>query len=274
MEYNGSDRIDTGQLSISKRWEGGLSIVASYTQSKATEKVGRRNGFDEKLEERTSSDDRPKRASVGASIPIPVGHGRKWGSTWSSILDAFFGGWNISLSYQYQDGFPLTATTNGIATGWPQLYFDPSCSFGDLRMKKVGSKNPQGQIYGLDVPAWDTYCFYFHDSAVQTNGVDDPKKQRADPRIALGTANARYNPTILDSMRTPVLYLLDLGLSKWFDLGAGVQLQIRIDAINAINYTAFWPEANTLNPRNANFGIFTSQRNNPRDIQLGGRITF
>jgi hypothetical protein len=189
-------------------------------------------------------------------------------------LDAIFGGWNISLSYQYQDGFPLTTTTNGIPVGWPQLYFDPNCSFKDLKVGSVGSRNSQGKIIGLDVPAWDTSCFYFHDAAVQTNGVDDPAKQRADPRIAVGTANARYNPTILDNMRMPPLHLLDLGLSKWFDFGAGVQLQVRIDAINAINYTAYWWETNTLNPRNANFGKFTSQRNNPRDIQLGARLTF
>jgi hypothetical protein len=274
VEYNGSDKFNAGQLSISKRFQNGLSILASYTQSKATEKMTRRNGFDAELEERTSPDDRPKRASVGATVPIPVGKGRKWGSTWHGVLDAIFGGWNISLSYQYQDGFPMTTTTNGIPVGWPQLYFDPNCSFGDLKVGNVGSRNSQGKIIGLDVPAWDTACFYFHDSAVQTNGVDDPAKQRADPRIAVGTANARYNPTILDNMRMPPLHLLDLGLSKWFNFGAGVQLQVRIDAINAINYTAYWWETNTLNPRNANFGKFTSQRNNPRDIQLGARLTF
>jgi len=274
VEYDGSDSYDAGQLTISKRFQNGLSIMASYTQSKSLEKVTRVNGYDTELEERTSPDDRPKRASVGATVPIPVGKGRKWGDKWGSVLQAFFGGWNVSVSYQYQEGFPISYTSSGIPTGWPVLYFDPTCNFKDLKVGSVGSRNSQGKIIGLDVPAWDTYCFYFHDAAVQTNGVDDPAKQRADPRINLGYG-ARYNPTILENMRMPNMHLLDLGLSKWFDFGAGVQLQIRIDAINAINYTVYWLDgANSLNPRNANFGKFTSQRNNPRDIQLGARLTF
>jgi hypothetical protein len=156
--------------------------------------------------------------------------------------------------------------------GWGNVYFDPTCSWKNLKVGAVGSRNSQGKVVGVQVPAWDTSCFYFHDAAVQTNGVDDPKKQRADPRINLGNNTIRYFPTILDQMRMPALHLLDFGLSKWFDFGAGVQLQVRIDAINAINYTVWW--APDLNPRNATFGEFTTTRNTPRDIQLGGRLTF
>ena len=50
------------------------------------------------------------------------------------------------------------------------------------------------------------------------------------------------------------------------------QLQIRIEAINALNYTVLWnPDQN---PRNSTFAIVNQDRNNPRDIQLGGRVTF
>jgi hypothetical protein len=271
MQYNGSDSYDAGQISISKRFEGGLSVIATYTQSKATEKVSYLNSFDTQLEERTSPDDRPKRATLGATVPIPVGKGRRWGNGWGKVMQAIFGGWSLSASYQYQRGFPMNATANGIPIGWGNIYFDPTCNWKNLSVGAVGSKNSAGKIIGVQVPAWDTSCFYFHDAAVQTNGVDDPAKQRADPRINLGNG-ARYFPTILDNMRMPNLHLLDFGLAKWFDFGRGVQLQIRIDAINAINYTVWW--APDLNPRNATFGTFTTTRNTPRDIQLGGRLTF
>ena len=33
----------------------------------------------------------------------------------------------------------------------------------------------------------DVSCFYFHDAAVQTNGVDDPLKQRTDQRFSSAT---------------------------------------------------------------------------------------
>jgi hypothetical protein len=51
-----------------------------------------------------------------------------------------------------------------------------------------------------------------------------------------------------------------------------MKLQIRVEAINALNYTVlFSPDAN---PRNSTFGFITTDRNSPRDIQLGARLTF
>jgi hypothetical protein len=229
------------------------------------------NAFDTQLDARTSPDDRPNRASVGATVPIPVGKGRHWGNGWGKVMQAIFGGWNVSLSYQYQQGFPMSPTTNGIPTGWGNIYFDPTCDWSQLRVGAVGSKDANGKIIGYQVPAWDTKCFYFHDAAVQTNGVDDPAKQRADARINMGNG-ARYFPSILANMRMPNLHLLDFGISKNFDLSRGVVLQIRADAINAINYTVWWSP--DLNPRNATFGEFTTTRNTPRDVQLGARLTF
>ncbi len=272
MEYTGSDANDSGQLTVTKRFEKGLSIIASYTHSRSTEKVSYLNSFDTQLEQRTSPDDRPNRATVGATVPIPVGKGRKWGDKWGSVMQAIFGGWNLSASYQYQEGFPMNATTNGIPIGWGNVYFDPTCDWSKLKMRAVGSKDANGKIIGVQVPAWDTSCFYFHDATVQTNGVDDPAKQRADSRINVGNNTIRYFPTILANMRMPGLHLLDFGISKTFELSTGVRLQIRADAINALNYTVWWSP--DLNPRNATFGTFTTTRNMPRDIQLGGRLTF
>ena len=57
-----------------------------------------------------------------------------------------------------------------------------------------------------------------------------------------------------------------------FGVPHDVDLQIRLEAINALNYTVWW-EPDT-NPRNATFGYFRSQRNNPRDFQLGARLSF
>jgi hypothetical protein len=52
----------------------------------------------------------------------------------------------------------------------------------------------------------------------------------------------------------------------------GTRLQLRIEFINALNYTVLWnPD---VNPRNATFGFINQDRNNPRDIQLGLRFTF
>jgi hypothetical protein len=65
---------------------------------------------------------------------------------------------------------------------------------------------------------------------------------------------------------------MDIGIYKNFDLPNKNRLQLRIEFINALNYAVlFAPDAN---PRNSTFGFVTSDRNNPRDIQIGLRWTF
>jgi hypothetical protein len=205
--------------------------------------------------------DRPNRLSIGSSILLPFGRAHKWGDQWGSALDAVLGGWQVSGTYQYQSGFPLT---------WNSTYYDSSCGDPATLVSNIGA-TINGKIAGLDVPAWDLSCFYFHDAAVQTNGVDDPVKQRNDARIQLGN-NVRYFPSTLPDVRTHQLHLLDMGLSKNFALPRNLTAQLRLEFINALNYTVLWnPDTN---PRNATFGFINQDRNNPRDLQIGLRLTF
>ena len=169
-------------------------------------------------------------------------------------------GWQLSGTYQFQSGFPLT---------FGNLYFYGSRNPMDL-VSNIGEK-VNGGIAGIDVPAWDVSGFYFHDSSVQTGGVDNPALQRADQRIQLGN-NVRYFPSTLPNVRTDNLHLMDLGLYKNFQLPNRLKLQIRVEAINALNYTVLWNP--NVDPRNATFGFINQDRNNPRDIQIGARFSF
>ena len=67
------------------------------------------------------------------------------------------------------------------------------------------SRRVEGELHATntDVPVFDISGFYFHDAAVQTNGVDDPAKQRADSRIRLAN-NVRYFPSRIDGHPQPV----------------------------------------------------------------------
>src|SRR5262249_3679813 len=155
------------------------------------------------LEDRVSPNDRPNRFSIGSSVMLPFGRGQHWGTDWNTPMEAVLGGWQVSGTYQYQSGFPLT---------WNSVYWDANCGDPSKLLSHIGEK-VNGQILGLDAPAWDVSCFYFHDATVQTNGADDPVKQRNDQRIQLGN-NVRYFPSTLPDARTQQLHLLDLGLLK------------------------------------------------------------
>ncbi|HET9360020.1 MAG TPA: carboxypeptidase-like regulatory domain-containing protein [Vicinamibacterales bacterium] len=262
-EYTGSDSYSAVSFQVEKRFRGVSSVTAQYTRSSLRDKLNFLNPQDGELEDRVAPNDRPHRFSTAAIMRLPFGHEQKWGNDWNDLLDAVAGGWQLSTTYQYQSGAPLAFTGN--------VYFDASCDPGNL--KSTIGQQVSGGIGGLDVPAWDVSCFYFHDAPVQTGGVDDPAKQQADQRIAVATTNnVRYFPSTMTGMRTDDVHLLDIGLSKNFRLPRSMTFQIRFEVINALNYTVLWnPD---LNPRNSTFGLVNQDRNNPRDIQIGARLTF
>ena len=250
-EYRGSDHYQAGTILIEKRFTGHNSLTASYTRSHETDRINFLNPADDVLESRVSPNDRPNRATLGAILDLPFGHGQKYGSGWNALTDAVLGGWTVSATYQWQNGFPLTWNTN--------LYYDPTRDPRDLH-SNIGGTCPGGGKAGLDCPAWDTSGFYV------AGGTG-----RNDTRIQLAN-NVRYFPSTLPNIRTANLNLLDFGIYKTFGLMRGMALQVRVEAINALNYTVLWnPDQN---PRNATFGIVNQDRNNPRDIQLGARLTF
>jgi len=252
-EYTGSDSYHAGVARLQKRFTNGNSLLITYTFSRTRDKLNYLNPSEDVLEDRISPNDRPHHLAVAATYRLPFGKGRKWGSDWKGVTEALLGGWQLSGSYQYQTGYPLTWGTN--------IYYDPSRDPKDLK-SSIGEKNcPNGGVSGLDCPAWDTSGFYIPGGSGPT-----------DPNIVLSTNYLRYFPSTLPDVRTHDLHLMDVGLYKNFSLPRNMTLQIRAEAINALNYTVLW-NAN-LDPRSSNFGLTNQDRNNPRDIQLAARLTF
>jgi len=259
--YEGSDSYNAGTIQLQKRFRNGNSLSTQYTRSSLHDKLNYLNPSDGILEDRISPNDRPDRFSIGSVVRLPFGKDERWGSNWGALTDAILGGWQVSTTYQYQSGAPLT---------WGNVYYNESCG-SPLNLKSNIGEKVSGGIAGLDVPAWDLSCFYFSDSLVQSGGAVNPALQRADQRIAL-VNNLRYFPSTLPDVRTDDIHLLDIGLSKNFVLPRNMRLQFRLEAINALNYTVLW--APNVTPSAANFGMITTDRNSPRDFQLGLRFTF
>jgi hypothetical protein len=96
--------------------------------------------------------------------------------------------------------------------------------------------------------------------------------------IQLGQANIRQFPTTLPNVRFMQHHLLDLGLTKNFPVGDRIRVQLRVEALNATNYTLFGVGNMVLTPNNASFmklnNIDSSTVMKPRDLQIGARVTF
>lgn len=256
IRTDGSSIYHAGQFKAEKRFAKGYSLLAAYTWSKYIEEVSVLNETDPNLERRISRDDVPHRFVASGIYEIPFGKGRKFGSGWNSYVDGVLGGWQLNAIFQWQTGRVLDLGSRNV------VYFgDPSKLSADI---SSANADPTRKVF-------DISGFYFHDAAVQTNGVDDPAKQRADSRIALAS-NLRYFPSRLPGLRGQNLNLWDISVMKKIKIYERLTFELRGEFLNAFNHVQFNdPETS---PTSANFGRVTSQANLPRNVQIGLKLIF
>lgn len=251
--YDGKAIYHAGQFRLERRFSKGFSLLSSYTWSKIVEEVSFLNDTDTNYERRIGSDDIPHRIVVSGIWELPFGHGRKWGHDWNGFVNSVIGDWQVGGVYQWQSGRPINLDSRNIYFNCPQGM-------------------PRTTIKGSTVDhTFDTSCFYFHDAAVQTNGVDDPVKQRADQRIRLAN-NIRNFPSRWSAFRGQPLNLWDLSLIKNFRITERLKLQTRAEFLNAFNHPQF-ADPNT-DPTSSNFAKTTGQNNLPRNVQVALKLIF
>lgn len=239
QEYDGSNRYNALQLQANKRFSRSLTLNMTYTWSKLTEQLSRLNPSDEELEDRIGVDDRPHRFTLAAIYLIPIGRGRMLGSDMNRFVDAVIGGWQLNGTYEWQKGQPI-------------LLSQPLFYEGNINELEsfAGQRNGAGEKFGIaPLRAFDTTGFFRPTSS-----------------------SLRSIPTTLDNLRHMPFTSVNLSVSKNFQLGEGKRLQFRAEALNAFNHPYFIDI--NVDPSNASFGLFTTQRNLPRDIQLGLKFTF
>ncbi len=253
FDDNGTSSYRSAQFKVEKRFTKGYTLLAAYTWSRFREQVFQLNPYDTTYEDRPSASDVPHRVTISGILELPFGHGRAFAANANRFTDAFIGGWSLQAIGQLQSGQPIDLNARNV-------YFNGDAA--SLKTDYSGDTNN---------PVFDISGFYFHDAAVQTNGVDDPVKQRADTRIRVAN-NVRYFPSKTDGLRSPKLNLWDISIIKQVRLSDRVRGQFHIELLNAFN-RAVYANPNT-DPTNADFGKVTSQTNLPRDVQLAMKIVF
>jgi hypothetical protein len=253
FDDDGTSRYNSAQAKIEKRFTRGYTVLAAYTWSKFTERVFKINPSDSEYEKRLSEFDVPHRVALSGIWEVPFGNGRRWASGASGISNALIGGWSLQAIGQFQSGRPISFHDRN-------AYFN-----GDLGALKSDYSGDSNQ------PVFDISGFYFHDPAVQTNGVDDPTKQRNDGRIQLAN-NIRYFPSRIPGLRGQGLNLWDISIVKQVQINGRVRAQFNVEFLNAFNHPVYNNPG--TDPRAADFGKVTSQNNLPRDIQIAAKIVF
>jgi hypothetical protein len=246
QEYNGSNRYHALQLQANKRFSRDLSFNVTYTLSKLREKLSYLNPSDTQLENRVGTDDRPNRFTLATVYGLPIGRGRAYGKEMNKVLDAFIGGWQLNGTYEWQSGQPILLSQAFYYAG--NIYAVES---------RAGEGTGDGRKYGIDLPVFVN---------------PDGSSFNTTTILRLSSSSLRTIPTTLDNLRHMPFTSVNLSLTKNFKMGEGRNLQIRGEALNAFNHPYFIDLS--ADPTNASFGLFSTQRNNPRDIQIGAKFTF
>jgi hypothetical protein len=248
--YDGTTQFNSAQFRMERRFHAGYTVTASYTWSHFTERTSKLNATDTQYEKRLSGNDVPHRLTLSGIWELPFGKGHAHGGG-STVANMVVGGWSLQVLGQAQSGRPISLGN---------LYFndDPTGLRANISSATIDN-------------VFATGGFYFHDPAVQTGGVDDPVKQRADKRIGLSD-NIRTLPSRFDNFRGQPLTLWDISVVKRFPITERVRLQLNFEMLNAFNRPQFADP--NLDPTSSDFGKVTSQSNLPRNIQLAAKLLF
>ncbi len=254
-EYNGTSDYNSLSLQFVKRFTAGLSVNGSYTFSREHQRTQYLNPQDTDLTDIVSPTERPHRFTLSSIYELPFGKNRKFGNNWHPVADAILGGWQMQAVYEWQSGEPLQ---------FGNVYYS-----GDpyQLVSLLGKKDQGGRRYGIDIPAFDLTGFFIGGVQLAANVPGF-----ANNYTSSSTNTLRSMPLTMGQFRNQRFLKFDVGVSKSFRIREGMKVQVRFEAINALNSPYF--SGLNLDPTNAAFGKANTQRQPPRDIQIGGKFTF
>jgi len=255
---SGDSTYHSFQLSVRKRFGAGGTALLSYTNAKligntetlspwleSSGPAGAQYWGNLRLEKSLSSYDVSQRVVLSYVVDVPVGKGRKFMSNAHGIVQAVAGGWGLDGILTLQTGFPLALTTStnnthDLGGGSRPNYLAGNCPNG---YATSGSRENR-------LSQWfNTSCF------------------AAPAPYTFGNV-ARTLPNI----RTDGIHNLDFALFKNFGFGENerFKLQLRGEAFNLLNTPQFGAPNTSIGSQT--MGQVTSQANNPRLIQVAGKL--
>jgi len=237
------------EAAIEKRFAGGWQASASYTWSHSIDDVAElfgdaggviQNRRNLRADKGDSGFDRRQRLAGSYIVQLPFGKGRRWLSG-SGVMDAIFGGWQLSGIVQMQTGAPFHVTI----------------------------ANPT-QFLGVTNSAWRPDVV--GDWRVEDPGPDGWVRKEAFevPRNPDGTF--RYGNMGRNSLVGPGLFNADAALMKDFRIAGDRRLQFRWEVFNATNHPSYGLPNTNLS--SVDFGKIRGTVSAPRQMQFGVKFVF
>ena len=244
------------ELKVNKRFSNGFSLLAAYTNSKLLTDTGGlvtnylevnsaiQDPYNLGLERSLAPQDISQRFALTYVWELPVGRGKKYWSAAPKALDLALGGWQVNGITTFQRGQPITVG-NAIAT-----------TSGATRPNNIGrSARKSGSVE-------NRLNQYFDTSVFTTPGP-----------FAFGNTSRTLPDVRGDGNRN-----FDLSIFKNFVVKESKHIQFRAEFFNIFNTVQFAPPGSSgtgsSSLGNADFGVVSVQRNDPRNVQLALKFIF
>jgi len=246
------------QVRFEHRGNYGLYLLNSFVYGKAIDNSGQslesqganahpspQNFYNMSAEKAVSDFDQKFNNTTSVVYDLPLGKGRKFGSSMARGLDYAIGGWQLSVINNLWSGPPLNLGYNPTAAQQVSVTLPDFRGGLSYRPNLVGpAKTPNGNI----------------DNYINPLTIVVP----TDPSQPFGNAGR-------NAVRGYSFFQLDLGIGKSFTFFERYRLQFRSEMFNATNHTNF-RNAN-LNRSTAGFGQVRSAFP-ARQVQFGLRFVF
>jgi hypothetical protein len=250
--YNGA------QLNVRKQFSGGDEVGINYTFSKSidlrsnTERVGSSTGvvwnpWQPGLMKGVSDYDNTHLFSMLGVYNLPVGKGRKYGTSMSAWADALIGGWQLSGLWRWSSGFPVSVYETGV---WPTNWNNNNWAL--WTGKPVSTQHPTG--------------------SASPNLFADPAAAMATFDYEMPGGVGTRNP-----LRGDGVFNIDLNISKRFIMPykESHSVQFRWETFNVTNTTRFDVNSASLDISvGGTFGRYSTVMGNARVMQFGLRYEF
>src|SRR6185312_15422055 len=267
INNDGNSTYHSFQAHISKRLSHGVTGQFAYTFSKSlgdTISNGTyRDPRNYHISKSLLSIDRPELFQGNVSWALPVGKGRDFLKNIPTWLDEVVGGWNVTGSYQWQSGAPLTFTA-GAAGSYINTVSNNSVSTANL----VGSL-PSDMSHV--VKGANGVISYFQGLTVDTTPhlPGDVSSSLASRYTNLQIVNSSGQPVLVNptpgnvgntayytpGVRGPSLMGINMSANKVFRFRERYSIILRADAINVTN-TPQWGYSS--NPSSGTIGLTTN----------------
>ena len=254
-ENVGNSTYHSLQIKAEKRYSSGFYFLAAYTFSKTLTDADSAQSsqgaiyaispFQQSRDKSLSNVDTPNVFALSTAYQLPFGKGKRFLNE-GGVLDAVAGGWEVTGIFHANSGQPL-AFRSGYCNvpGQFAAACIPSILPGaNVYAQSQSSFNPNTPLFNVNAfQPVDTFNFNFGEG----------------PRVSNVRGFGYTN--------------LDFGITKTIRYRERYAIEIRGEAFNVLNEHSFQSNF-TTDINSPGFGLWNGTVTAPRNLQVGGKITF